>query len=352
VELIRDEILASPRQRITFARFMDRALTEPGLGYYARSTLRPTRDGDFLTAPELHPFFGRCLGRFISAAWEQAGAAPRYLVREYGAGRGTLRDTVIAGLVADGSALREALEWQAVDLPRGSGVASLDDAPDLVLANEYLDALPVHRVTQQEELREVYVGWQEGWFIEIIDAPSSPELAAHLAADDVVLASGQRAEIRLAASAWMRSVGRDARLVLIIDYGHQAAQLYGPQRMAGSLLTYREHSVSDEPFSAVGRSDITAHVDITALAQAASRAGLRHVGSASQASFLVALGLGELLGDLGRDPQTEAADYVAARSAVARLIDPRHLGDFRVLAWSRDAPGAASPALPGFGVHA
>ncbi|MFV2063866.1 MAG: hypothetical protein ACC726_10200, partial [Chloroflexota bacterium] len=74
MEIIRDEILSSTRQRITFARYMQRALTEPGLGYYASSELRPTRSGDFLTAPELHPFFGRCLGRFISGAWQQAGA--------------------------------------------------------------------------------------------------------------------------------------------------------------------------------------------------------------------------------------------------------------------------------------
>ncbi len=85
VALIRDEIAAAPDQRITFARFMERALTEPVLGYYASTDLRPTRSGDFLSAPELHRFYGRCLGRFISAAWEQAGTPAAYMVREYGA---------------------------------------------------------------------------------------------------------------------------------------------------------------------------------------------------------------------------------------------------------------------------
>ncbi|MFV2062005.1 MAG: SAM-dependent methyltransferase, partial [Chloroflexota bacterium] len=285
--------------------------------------------------------------------WQQAGAASRYLVREYGAGRGTLRDAVLAGLRDDGSGLAESIEWQAVDLPSRADAAALDRAADLVLANEYLDALPVHRVVQEKHvLREIYVGWQDGWFTEIIDSPSSPDLAAHLAADRVELSSGQQAEICLDASAWMAAVSERAGLVLVIDYGHEAVELYGPRRMAGSLLTYREHTVSDEPFTAVGHSDITAHIDVTALARVAAAAGLGLVGTTSQARFLLELGLGELLSEMGRAPGTEAGDYVAARSAVARLIDPRHLGDFRVLAWSR--PGAkaglqaGSSGLPGF----
>ena len=69
VEAIRDEILAAPDRRITFARFMERALIEPGMGYYATAGTRPTREGDFLTAPELHPFFGRCGGRQLDEIW-------------------------------------------------------------------------------------------------------------------------------------------------------------------------------------------------------------------------------------------------------------------------------------------
>ena len=95
VEVIRAEIRDSPDGRITFARFMQRALAEPGLGYYASSELRPTREGDFLTAPELHPFFGRCVGRFVTAAHEAIGAPGPLRVREFGAGRGTLRDDAL-----------------------------------------------------------------------------------------------------------------------------------------------------------------------------------------------------------------------------------------------------------------
>ena len=151
VAAIRDEILAAPGRRITFARFMERVLTEPGIGYYASSELRPTRGGDFLTAPELHPFFGRCLARFIEGAWRRAGSPSRYLVREYGAGRGALRESAMAGLLADGSPLAGSVDWQAVDLP--GRTAATEEPADLVLANEYLDALPVHRLRQAGSLQ-------------------------------------------------------------------------------------------------------------------------------------------------------------------------------------------------------
>ncbi len=352
VAAIRDEILAAPGQRITFARFMARALTEPGLGYYASSALRPTREGDFLTAPELHPFFGRCLARFLTAAWERAGAPGRYLVREHGGGRGTLRGSVLAGLDADGSGLRAAVEWQLLDLPgRSDGTA---EPADLILANEYLDALPVHRLVRTGAVHEVHVAWQEGWFGEILGQPSSPELLAYLQTEGIELREGQRAEVCLEASRWMSAAAgtlTQGGVLLVIDYGHDAAELYGPRRMAGSLLTYREHRASDDPFSAVGHTDITAHVDITALERAAREAGLEALGRTTQARFLAGLGLAELLSQLGRDPETDPQQYLAARSAVARFLDPRHLGAFQVLAWAAPLPvrsgGSAAARLPG-----
>ncbi len=341
VAAIRDEILAAPEGHITFARFMQRALTEPELGYYASSELRPTRAGDFLTAPELHPFFGRCLGRVVSAA-QAASASSPLRVLEYGGGRGTLRDDAVAGLAFH-------VHWTRADLPDRSDD---DGGPaDLVIANEYLDALPVHRLVQAGELQESFVGWHDGWFAEVQGEPSTPKLAEQLAADGVELRAGQRAEVCLDAPRWLGTVA--ARLVpggvvLVIDYGHDAAELYGPRRMAGTLLTYRGHEVGDAPFEAVGRSDLTAHVDITALERAAEEAGLALIGSTTQGPFLARLGLGELLTELGRRPDVEPAAYLEARAAVGRLVDPRQLGGFRVLAWARPADDGSLPALPGF----
>jgi SAM-dependent MidA family methyltransferase len=342
VERIRDEISASAGRRITFARYMELALTEPGLGYYATSELRPTRAGDFLTAPELHPLFGRCLGRLVAAAAGASASSP-FRVLEYGAGRGTLRDTA-------GTGLEPEVRWTRSDLPgRSEAPAS---AADLILANEYLDALPVHRLRMDGRLLEMYVAWREDGFVEVADEPSTPELAAYLQAEGVSLRPGQRAAVCLEAPRWVAHVARQlvpGGCLLVIDYGHEAAELYGARRMAGSLLTYRGHEVSDDPYHAVGQTDITAHVDISALERAAAEAGLRRIGSTSQGRLLAQLGLGELLMEMGRQPGIEPGAYIEARAAVARLLDPRHLGGFRVLAWARPDDTGQVPILPGFG---
>jgi SAM-dependent MidA family methyltransferase len=342
VDAIRAEIVASPLGRITFARFMERALTEPGLGYYATSEARPTRDGDFLTAPELHPLFGACLGQVIGTLQAEAGSEP-YRVLEYGGGRGTLRDAAT-------NDLGFLVEWARDDLPGRS-----DPHPwpaDLVLANEYLDALPVHRLVQAGGLREGWVAWQDGWFQEVLAEPSTPALAEHLAADGVELRDGQRADVCLAAPRWLESQAAalvPGGVVLVIDYGHEAAELYGPRRMAGSLLTYRDHAVGDDPFDAVGRRDLTAHVDLTALAHTAAEHGLVLVGSTTLGPFLAQLGLGGRLARLGRSPGIDPSTYLEARAAVARMLDPRHLGAFRVLAWARPDEQGGVPTPPGFG---
>jgi SAM-dependent MidA family methyltransferase len=326
---------------VTFAHYMQLALTEPGLGYYATSETRPTREGDFLTAPELHPFFGRCLGRLVASAAAEAASSP-FRVLEYGSGRGTLRDHVLEGLELE-------VEWTRADLPCRSD--RREGPADLVLANEFLDALPVHRVRQDGELCELYVGWQNGRFTEVAAEPSTPELRAYLVAGGIELRAGQRAEICLEAPRWVASAARELTpggVLLIIDYGHEAAELYGPRRLAGSLLTYRGHRVDDDPFSAVGHTDITAHVDLSALERAASAAGLQPVGHTTQGPFLARLGLGDLLAELGSRADVAPGEYLAARAAVARLLDPRHLGGFAVRAWARPDRAGQVPVLPGF----
>ena len=102
---------------------------------------------------------------------------------------------------------------------------------------------------------ERYVTWRDGWFAEGPGPVSSPALAAELAADGVTLADGQLAEIRLGIGEWLTTATRDlqAGALLIIDYGHPASVLYGPRRMAGTLVTYRDHQAGDDPFAAVGQ---------------------------------------------------------------------------------------------------
>ena len=220
-----------------------------------------------------------------------------------------------------------------------------------VLANEVLDALPTHRVAMRGgRLREIAVGWRDGAFVDVEIEPSAPGLAERLDAEGVTLADGQRAEICLALDAWIgdavRSLARG--VLLLIDYGYRAGELYDPiRRRDGTLRAYLRHRVHDDPYRHVGRQDLTAHVDVTAVEGAATAAGLDHLGTTTQAEFLVGLGTEGLLQAIQADPATTIEDYLAVRSALMRMLDPGAMGRFRVMAFGRGWPDG--PPLAGLG---
>ena len=164
----------------------------------------------------------------------------------------------------------------------------------------------------------------------------------------MTLADGQRAEICLAADAWIDRVaaGLTRGVVLLIDYGYPAAELYDPRRRAaGTLATYRGHRVGDDPYRSIGRQDLTAHVDITAVRRAAEAAGLVHLATTTQDAFLARLGIGELLVAEQTRPGVTMQAYLETRSALVRMIDPAATGRFRVLAFGRGLP--ADVDIPG-----
>ena len=373
IERIRTEIDA--QGLMTFARFMELALYDPEDGYYRVAADRPTRAGDFLTAPELHPIFGAALARQLEEIWQRLGEPSDFVLREYGAGAGTLGLTILRALAGAGpggagaaspglaAALRytpiEINEHRRADLTErlveagfGANLAldrPLDEpATGCVLANEFLDALPVHRVIWQSgQLRERFVGWDGQGLCDVVGPPSTPALAQRLADEAVQLVEGAQAEICLAIDGWLREVATGLRLgcVLVIDYGYPAAELYGPTRANGTLRAYAGQQVHDDPFVAVGRQDLTAHVDLSAVERAALAVGLSQLGVTSQAEFLVGVGVDVLLEAIRADPATTAEEWLSVRSALHRLLDPRLLGGFRVLALGRGMP--TEPALRG-----
>jgi SAM-dependent MidA family methyltransferase len=384
--LIRAEIERSPNRRITFARYMERALYEPSLGYYRRPDDRPTDAGDFLTAPETHAIFGWTIARRIEAMWDEMDRPRPFSMIEYGAGSGTLALSILDGFRRHGATdLLSAVRYEPVESnpnrlanlcerferaglagrlatssptdPLGP-TASVESVPvtGVILANEFLDALPVHRIVVQGGLlRELYVAWQDR-FVEVAAEPSAPDLAERLADDGIdldQLAEGQVGEISLGLREWLRGVA--ARLargyILAIDYGYEAAELYGPRHIAGTLLGYRGHRVEQNPFAAPGETDLTAHVDFTSVERLAAIHGFRTVSLTTQSEFLVSAGLEDELRALQASPELTLAEYTRARSGIVRMLDPRHMGRFRVLTLGCGltrgvATSAAAPFTP------
>ncbi|HVL23183.1 MAG TPA: SAM-dependent methyltransferase, partial [Thermomicrobiales bacterium] len=363
------DLLAATIRRegpIPFARFMDTALYHEDLGYYRSPTRRPGRGGDFITAPELHPFFGFTLAHQIADAWERLGKPDHLVVREHGANIGGLAYDIIAALSEHAPRVREALDYRLVDVNphraaealsamaevgldtvvRAEDPAALAPEAGVVLANEVADALPVHRLTVRDgQLRERWVTLDAGRFAEQ-EADLSPEidlldLPAYFADAGVDLAAmpdGAILEVSPAAAGWIRALAASLTrgFAFIIDYGYDAPTLYRDHRLAGTLRGYSEHTVTDDPFIRVGEQDLTAHVDFTWLARAARDAGMTEIGLTTQSEFLTQLGMGDLLMSLQTQPDVTLEEYYRAQAAVYRLIDPAGLGRFRVLGLARD----------------
>jgi SAM-dependent MidA family methyltransferase len=366
---IRDEIRA--RGPITFARFMDRALYEPGHGYYRRTDAGPGRRGDFLTAPEAHPIFGAVVGRLVEQAWDALGRPDPFTVTEPGAGTGALAAGLLGGLRDLGSPLAAAVRYRPIEVEParlaalrdrlaalGLAGALTDDPPrdgeaGAVVANEVVDALPVHRVVGRPAapggIGELLVGLDgDGRFTAVEAEPTTPALAARLSAEGVTLADGQVTELCLGIDDWLGGATRHlgAGILVLIDYAEEPVALHDPDRHpTGTLRAFAAHAVGSDPFGHVGRQDLTATVDLAAVRAAAARAGLDPLGETTQAELVAALGTGELTQAYLRREGAGLQDALELRSALARLLDPRGMGAFRVLAFGRGLP--ADARVPG-----
>jgi SAM-dependent MidA family methyltransferase len=377
LDRIRDEIRRDGP--ISFARFMELALYAPDGGYYRGAAVRPGRDGDFITAPELHPIFGATLATAVEQIWQRMGEPTPFVVRELGAGTGALALAILDSLDADGSPLLEAIVYEPIEVDDrrlATFAARLAEAGHgerhrtptgepvvgVIIGNEVVDALPVHRVRRRgRSLREIAVDvGPEGRLVEVEHdvAGSAPGVATYLADAGVELVDGQTAEFALGLDVWIARVAADlARgVLLLIDYGAPAAELYDPvRRRDGTLRAYVRHQVHDDPYRHVGRQDLTAHVDVTAVERAAHAAGLTTIGVTTQAEALMGLGIEARLQAIQADPATTFEEYTLVRSALMRLLDPAAMGRFRVMAFGRDwpsgPPDAAGRSLGLFTFH-
>jgi SAM-dependent MidA family methyltransferase len=230
------------------------------------------------------------------------------------------------------------------------GLAPIDDGTfdGIVIANEVLDALPVHRVRIRDgSLRELAVDvGRDGAFVEVEIAPTTAALAERLAAEGIALVEGQTAELCLALDAWIAAAAAPLRrgLLLLIDYGAPASELYDARRRPdGTLRAYVRHRVHADAFRHVGRQDLTAHVDVTAVERAAHAAGLTTVGITTQTEALIGLGAEDRLRAVQADPSTTLERYAGLRSALVRLLDPAAMGRFAVMGFGRAWPDRGDP---------
>ncbi|MGE5128489.1 MAG: class I SAM-dependent methyltransferase [Sphingomonadaceae bacterium] len=340
--------LAARGNWISFARYMELALYEPGLGYYAGGAAKLGAAGDFVTAPEMGRLFARTLARQVASLLE-----PGTALLEFGAGSGALAAALL-DVLPEGHPyliLEPSAELAARQRARlGSRARWLDRLPErfrgVVLANEVLDALPVHALAwTRDGVTERGVCANEG-MLAWRERPAAGKVLAAARSLDIELPPSGRyeSELGLAARAWIAALAGvlESGAVLIVDYGFPGREYYHPQRSMGTLMCHYRHRAHGDPFYLPGLQDITTHVDYSALAHAADDAGLEVLGYASQAQFLVNCGITELLAET--DPG-DASRYGPLAAEANRLLSPSEMGElYKVLALGR---GVARP-LAGF----
>jgi len=341
---------------ISFARYMELALYAPGLGYYAGGAAKFGAAGDFITAPEMTPLFGRTLARSTEAVLKETGGN----ILELGAGSGRLALDLLRELETrqalpayyrilevspDLRARQRALfEAQAPHLLER--LLWLDRLPEqltgLVLANEVLDAMPVHLVRWLDgAVFERGVISQEGEFTWQ-DQPLSAGTLWQ-AAQEIEPGPDYLSEINLAASAWINSLAQSLEkgVILCLDYGFPRAEYYHPQRDTGTLRVHYRHHSLDDPFYLPGLCDLTAHVDFSAVTHAATESGLDLLGYTSQANYLINAGMLDFMAEM--EPATSS--YLRAAAAVQKLLQPSEMGElFKAIAFGRGLEGG----VPGF----
>ena len=357
-EILRDRIARAGS--IPFRDFMDAALYHPEHGYYASGRARIGRGGDFFTSVSTGPLFGALLARQFAEMWTRLGEPAEFTLVEQGAHCGEFARDVLTALHEKAPACFAATRYHIIEPSEHLRVAQSETLGEFVaekiqwfptvdalptftgvhFSNELPDAFPVHAVAWDGSAwRENHVAIEGERFIFIEREITSAPLRAALAKLPPVPA-GYRTEINLAALEWIGALA--ARLTrgfaLVIDYGFSRAEYYRPERTTGTLTGYAQHRRVEDVLAAPGDTDLTAHVDFTALAERARDAGLRVAGFTDQHHFIVALGALHFPANI---PDT--ADSRRELRAFKTLMHPQMMGrSFQVLALEK---GVVSPAL-------
>jgi SAM-dependent MidA family methyltransferase len=343
---IRHEIAAAGT--IPFSRYMELVLYAPGLGYYSAGATKFGADGDFVTAPEIGPLFGRCVAQALAPVLSGLGADAGML--ELGGGSGAFAAAVLPRLAAldalpasyrilepsaDLRQRQQQLLQQVLDEDLLQRVQWLDGLPEepwrgVLFANEVLDALPATRFTLDAgEVMEEHVALTADGALRRVDRPADPMVSAAVRHLERQLghrfADGYRSEVLVQLPYWLQAVSGslDAGLMLFIDYGYPRHEFYLPERSDGTLICHYRHRAHNDPFFLPGLQDVTSFVDFTAVAEAGQGAGFELAGYCSQAMFLLGNGLDTLMQEGPDDPLS----MHRRAEQVRKLVLPGEMGE-------------------------
>lgn len=345
LQCIKEKITANGAMR--FIDYMQLALYAPGLGYYSAGKNKFGREGDFVTAPEISPLFAQCLANQIEQALSVISSGD---ILEFGAGSGILAADLLLSLSHKNSLPRHyyIIEVSADLKDRQQQLLKqrvpqlfhkiiwLDQLPSLfngvILANEVLDAMPVHKFKIDNGIQEYYVDWQNeklSWAL----LPGSDSCRNAVQKLNIEFEEGYESEINVVLPAWINSLNAilNCGLILLIDYGFPSHEYYHPDRSSGTLMCHYHHHAHMEPLILTGLQDITAHVDFTAIARAAVDAGLEVSGYTTQANFLLGCRLDKII-----SLHHESSLQWQQSMQIKQLILPGEMGElFKVIALTK-----------------
>lgn len=350
---------------MTFERYMGLCLYHPEFGYYTHGRERTGVAGDYFTSSDLHPVFARLVARQAAEMWEVLGRPQPFTWVEMGAGRGLFASDFLSwaqGVLPEfaatldyvaiepGLAQRQRIEARLTAVGQEGRIRLLANLEELApvtgcfFSNELVDAFPVSIVTRAGgHLKEIYVAAEGDGLGEKLGPISDSTVAAYVARYAPQLEESHRMEVGRQAQVWIQAVAAKLTrgFVLTIDYGDMAERLFTPDRPRGTLLAYRGHTAAEDFFTAPGETDLTAHVNFSALIDAGKAAGLEAAGFTTQEKFLLALGEANQFADVHDPGQTEMA-MLNARLKLKRLIAPEGMGNiFKVLVQRRGVPQSA-----------
>lgn len=378
---ITQKIKENPQNRITFADYMNWVLYHPEYGYYSINKPKLGAEGDFVTSPYLGSDFGEMLAEQFFQIWEIMDCPNSFTLIEMGAGQGILASDILLYLqkkypdffqclnyiIIEKSNFLKAQQQHQLKKTLSDSISiqwcDLEDIPNnniigCFFSNELVDAFPVHQIiVQDQQLQEIYITLDsEVKFKEIIAELSTEKITDYFKLIDIDLCYNSyperyRTEVNLAALDWIKTLVTKLNqgFILTIDYGYTAQRYYLPSRKEGTLQCYYQHSHHNDPYLNIGRQDITAHVNFTALQLYGKDWGIDGVGFTQQALFLMALGLGDRISALSQPSNYSISEILQRRECLHSLIDPMGLGNFGVLLQSKGlSPSQQQIPLQGF----